>query len=119
QRGRPGAARPGRQRRTQASRPERRADMNVSAWSIRNPIPALMLFVLLTFAGLLAFQGMKIQHFPDTDLPIVTVSASLPGASPGQLEADVARKMQDAIATISRLKHVSSVITDGLVSIVA
>ena len=33
--------------------------MNVSAWSIRNPIPALMLFVMLTFAGLLSFKAMK------------------------------------------------------------
>ena len=60
--------------------------MNVSAWSIRNPIPALLLFVLLTLGGLMGFSGMKIQNFPDIDLPTVTVSASLPGASPAQLE---------------------------------
>ena len=55
--------------------------MNVSAWSIRNPIPAAMLFVLLTFGGLLSFQAMKVQNFPDIDLPTVTVSAALPGAA--------------------------------------
>ena len=37
--------------------------MNVSAWSIKNPIPAVMLFVLLTFAGLLSFKAMKVQNF--------------------------------------------------------
>ncbi len=47
--------------------------MNVSAWSIKNPIPAVMLFVLLTFAGLLSFNAMKVQNFPDLDLPTVTV----------------------------------------------
>lgn len=39
--------------------------MNVSTWSIKNPIPALMLFVLLTFGGLIAFNAMKVQNFPD------------------------------------------------------
>ena len=58
--------------------------MNVSAWSIRNPIPAILLFILLTLLGLYAFSGMKIQQFMDIDLPTVTVSASLPGAAPAQ-----------------------------------
>jgi multidrug efflux pump subunit AcrB len=56
--------------------------MNVSSWSIRNPIPAAMLFVLLTFGGLLSFKAMKIQNFPDIELPTVSVSATLPGAAP-------------------------------------
>jgi multidrug efflux pump subunit AcrB len=73
--------------------------MNVSAWSIRNPIPAVMLFVLLTLAGLLSFNAMKVQNFPDIDLPTVTVTASLPGAAPAQLETEVARKIENAIAT--------------------
>ena len=58
--------------------------MNVSSWSIKNPIPAVMLFVLLTFAGFLSFNSMKVQNFPDIDLPTVSVVASLPGAAPAQ-----------------------------------
>ena len=54
--------------------------MNVSAWCIRNPIPAILLFILLTLMGLFGFRAMKIQNFPDIDLPTVTVTASLPGA---------------------------------------
>ena len=52
--------------------------MNVSAWSIRNPIPAAMLFVMLTLAGLFSFQAMKVQNFPDLDVPNITTVASLP-----------------------------------------
>ncbi|MBP7522478.1 MAG: efflux RND transporter permease subunit, partial [Leptothrix sp. (in: Bacteria)] len=63
--------------------------MNVSSWSIRKPIPSILLFILLTLAGLVAFRAMKIQNFMDIDLPMVTVSASLPGAAPGQLETEV------------------------------
>ena len=56
--------------------------MNVSSWSIRNPIPAILLFLLLTLAGLMGFRAMKVQNMPDIDLPMVIVSASLPGAAP-------------------------------------
>ena len=93
--------------------------MNLSAWSIRNPIPALMLFVLLTLAGLLSFKSMKVQNFPDMDLPVVIVTAALPGASPTQLENDVARKIENSIATVQGLKHITSTLTDGSATIAA
>ncbi|MCZ2496941.1 AcrB/AcrD/AcrF family protein [Xylophilus sp. Kf1] len=93
--------------------------MNVSAWSIRNPIPAVMLFVMLTFAGMLSFHAMKVQNFPDIDLPTVNVTALLPGAAPGQLETDVARKIENSIATLQRLKHINTTVQDGTVTIMA
>ena len=65
--------------------------MNFSAYSIRNPIPAVLLFVLLTLAGLIGFKTSAVQDFPDIELPVVTVEASLPGAAPAQLETEVAR----------------------------
>lgn len=91
--------------------------MNVSAWSIRNPIPSVMLFVLLTFGGLLSFKAMKVQNFPDIDLPTVMITASLPGASPAQMETEVARKMENAIATIQGLKHITSKVQDGVATL--
>ncbi|MDR6213411.1 efflux RND transporter permease subunit [Paracidovorax wautersii] len=93
--------------------------MNLSAWSIRNPIPAAMLFVLLTLAGLLSFRAMKVQNFPDMDLPVVMVTAALPGAAPGQLESDVARKIENAIATTQGLKHITTTLVDGTATIAA
>ena len=91
--------------------------MNVSAWSIRNPIPAILLFILLTLAGVMAFRAMKIQNFPDIDLPTVTVSASLPGASPSQLETEVARKLENSIATVQGIKHIYTKVQDGTVTV--
>jgi multidrug efflux pump subunit AcrB len=93
--------------------------MNVSAWSIRNPIPAVMLFVLLTFAGLLSFKAMKVQNFPDIDLPTVLVTASLPGAAPAQMETDVARKLENSVATVQGLKHIYTKVQDGVVTLTA
>ena len=93
--------------------------MNVSSWSIKNPIPAVMLFVMLTFAGMLAFNSMKVQQFPDLELPTVTVAASLPGAAPAQLETEVARKLENAIAPLQGLKNIYTKVSDGGVTVTA
>ncbi len=93
--------------------------MNVSAWSIKNPIPAAMLFVMLTLAGLMSFQSMKVQNFPDLVVPNITIIASLPGAAPNQLETDVARKLENGLASLQGLKHIYTKVQDGTVSITA
>ncbi len=91
--------------------------MNVSSWSIKNPVPAVLLFIMLTLAGLWAFKAMKIQQFPDIDLPTVTVSASLPGASPSQMETEVARKLENSIATLQGIKHIYTKVQDGMATV--
>jgi len=93
--------------------------MNVSAWSIRNPIPAVMLYVLLTVAGLIAFSAMKVQNFPDLDVPTISITANMPGAAPSQLETDVARKLENSLAPLQGLKHITTKVQDGVVSITA
>jgi len=94
-------------------------NLNVSSWSIRNPVAVTLLFVPLTLAGLAGFAAMKVQNFPDIDFPVVTVTAVLPGASPAQLETDVARKIEDALASVQGLKHVTAVLGDGTARITA
>ncbi len=91
--------------------------MSFSAWSIRNPVPAILLFVVLTFLGLKALNTLPKQSFPDVDVPVITVSATLEGAAPAQLETEVARKIEDKIATIGGIEHIRTTITDGSVSI--
>ena len=93
--------------------------MNVSSWSIKNPIPSVLLFIMLTLAGLMGFRAMKIQNFPDIDLPTVIVTASLPGASPTQLETEVARKIENSLATVQGLKHIYTQVQDGVAIITA
>ena len=91
--------------------------LNVSAASIRNPIPALLLFILLTLAGVMSFNAMKIQNFPDIELPTVTISASLPGAAPAQMETEVARKIENSVATIQGIKHIYTRVQDGMATV--
>jgi multidrug efflux pump subunit AcrB len=91
--------------------------MSAATWSIRNPIPAILLFLLLTLAGLWSFRALDIQNFPDLDLPAVSVVLRLPGTAPAQLETEVARKVEDSIATLEGLQHLVTNITDGQVNI--
>ncbi|MFM7761035.1 MAG: efflux RND transporter permease subunit, partial [Burkholderiaceae bacterium] len=91
--------------------------MNFSALSIRHPVPAILLFALLTLAGLLAFRSNAIQDFPDIELPIVNVVASLPGAAPAQLETEVARKIEGSVATLQGVKNIYTKVLDGQVNV--
>lgn len=93
--------------------------MNLATWSIRNPIPSILLFALLTLAGLWGLRTLPIQNLPDIELPTVNVTLVQPGAAPAQLETEVARKVEDSLATLSGLRHVRTSITDGQVNIVA
>ncbi len=68
---------------------------------------------MLTLIGLMGFQGMKVQQFPDIDLPTVTVTAALPGAAPAQMETEVARKIENSVATLQGIKHIYTKVQDG------
>lgn len=91
--------------------------MNLATWSIRNPIPAILFFTLMTLAGFWGFKNLAIKNFPDVSAPMVSVSLYLPGAAPAQLETEVARKVENSLASLSGLKHIYTSITDGVVSI--
>lgn len=94
-------------------------NLNVSGWSIRNPVAVTLLFVALALAGVFGFAEMKVQNFPDIDFPIITVTATLPGASPAQLENDVARRIEDALANRQGIKHIKTTLTDSVATISA
>ncbi|MES2298018.1 MAG: efflux RND transporter permease subunit [Pseudomonadota bacterium] len=87
--------------------------MNFSALSIRSPIPAIMLFALLSLIGWITYCANTVQDFPDIELPIVTISASLDGAAPAQLETEVARKIENGVATLQGVKNIYTSVLDG------
>jgi multidrug efflux pump subunit AcrB len=87
--------------------------VNFSAWAIKRPLPSLMLFFVLCVAGLWGFHALPIARFPDIAFPMVTVDVQLPGASPSQLETEVARKVEDSVATIQGVKRVMTTVTEG------
>ena len=86
---------------------------NISGWAIRNPVATMVLFLLLTVAGLVAYPYLRINNSPDIDLPAVVVSIVQQGAAPSELETQVTRRVEDAVAGLGDVKRISSTIVDG------
>ena len=86
---------------------------NISSWAIRHPVPTIVLFVLLTVAGLMGYREIRINRMPDIDLPVVMVTVAMSGAAPSELETQVTRFIEDAVAGLDGVKHVTSTINDG------
>ena len=88
--------------------------MNFSAWSIRNPIAPLLAFMLLMMLGWQSFNALPITRFPNIDVPVVAVTLIQAGAAPAELETQVTKIIEDAVAGITGVKNVVSKINDGV-----
>lgn len=87
--------------------------MNISAWSIRTPVPALVLFMVLLALGLFSFQSLPVTRFPSIDIPVIQVLVTQSGAAPAELETQVTKRVEDAIAGVVGVKHISSALVEG------
>ena len=86
---------------------------NISAWSIRNPVPALVLFTALTIAGIIAFMRMPVNQSPEISFPAVFVSVSQPGAAPTEIETQITQKVETAIRGLEGVDELESTVSEG------
>ncbi|MER3493373.1 MAG: ABC transporter permease [Mastigocladus sp. ERB_26_2] len=86
---------------------------NISAWSIKKPVPTIVLFLILTLVGWFSFNSLGIDINPNIDLPTVRVTVTQPGAGPAELEFQVTKKIEDAIASLGNIDELRSTVTDG------
>jgi multidrug efflux pump subunit AcrB len=87
--------------------------MNFSAWSIRNPIAPILGFALLLYLGIQSFYALPITKFPNIDVPVVAITVTQNGASPSELEMQVTKEVEDAVASIAGVDEIQSTVTDG------
>ncbi|MEM9218479.1 MAG: efflux RND transporter permease subunit [Cyanobacteria bacterium P01_F01_bin.150] len=92
--------------------------MNISAWSIRNPIPTIVLFLCLSFGGWLGFTQLEIDDTPNIDISVVNVTVTQQGAGPAELESQVTKVIEDAVASIDNVDSIRSTVNDGVSSTV-
>jgi multidrug efflux pump subunit AcrB len=86
---------------------------NISAWSIRNPVPSLVLFTFLTLAGIISFMRMDVQNDPDIDFPVVVIQISQPGAAPTELETQVTQRVEAAVRSVAGIDEINSNVQEG------
>ena len=91
--------------------------MNLSTWAIRNPVPPLAIFLVLMVVGAFSFTQLPVTRFPNIDVPIITVTAAQPGASPSEIVTQIIEPIENGIAGITGVKHITSTATDSLASI--
>ncbi|HEY1284227.1 MAG TPA: efflux RND transporter permease subunit [Steroidobacteraceae bacterium] len=87
--------------------------MNLVTWSIHRPVPVVVLFVAASIAGIAGFKRLGVQDRPDLDIPTVTVAVNYPGVPPSQLETEITRKVEDAVAAVTGIDHIRSTVTEG------
>lgn len=88
--------------------------ISASTWAIRNPIPPILLFLLLVIAGVVAFVQMPITHMPNVAIPVVTVQLEQPGAPPSDIETQITRKVEGSLASVQGVRHITSTIAEGV-----
>ncbi|WP_337187536.1 efflux RND transporter permease subunit [Phenylobacterium sp.] len=90
--------------------------MRISAWAIRNPVPVSVLFIGLMLAGMIAYFGLAVKNFPDVQFPAVSITVTQSGAAPGEIETQITRQIEDAVASIPNVRNIQSTITQGVSS---
>src|SRR5512141_2635207 len=88
--------------------------MFLSDLSIKQPVLATMLAVTLVTLGVFSYRELAIDQFPEVEIPVLTVQTLYPGASPETVEREVTKRIEEALNTISGVRHISSTTTEGL-----
>ncbi|MBC1220844.1 efflux RND transporter permease subunit [Nostoc sp. UCD121] len=86
---------------------------NISAWSIKKPVPTIVLFLILTVVGWFSFLSLGIDTNPNIDVPTVSIKVTQPGAGPAELESQVTKKIEDAVAGLGNIDFMISTVSDG------
>ena len=88
--------------------------LNISAWSIRNPLPSIVFSIILLVLGWVSFTKLAVTRLPSADIPVISVAVSQFGAAPSELESQVTKTIEDGVSGVEGMRHISSSITDGL-----
>jgi hydrophobe/amphiphile efflux-1 (HAE1) family protein len=89
-------------------------DTAFSTWAIKNPVPPIVLFLVLTLAGLVSYWQLPVNNMPAIVMPVVTVQIVQPGATASEMETEITRKVESALAGMQGVKHISSTISEGI-----
>jgi multidrug efflux pump subunit AcrB len=88
--------------------------LNISAWSIRNPLPPIVCSIILVVLGWLSFTKLAVTHLPSADIPVISVAVAQFGAAPAELESQVTKIIEDGVSGVEGVRHINSSITDGM-----
>src|SRR5204862_6630996 len=88
--------------------------LNISAWSIRNPLAPIVFSIILLVLGWVSFTKLAVTRLPSADIPVISVAVAPFGAAPAELESQVTKTIEDGVSDVEGVRHISSSNTDCL-----
>ncbi|MCX7591721.1 MAG: efflux RND transporter permease subunit, partial [Kiritimatiellae bacterium] len=88
--------------------------MNLSEYSVRHPVTTVMVFLAVLMVGVFCLFQFPIDQLPDIEIPALTVLTIYQGAAPEDVEAKVTKILEDALAAIPDVKHITSTSAEGM-----
>src|SRR3977135_1149969 len=88
--------------------------INISAWSIRHPLPPLVMAAAIVALGWISSTTLRVTRMPNVDVPVISVTITQLGAAPAELDSRVTKAVEDAVSGVAGAHHINSVITDGI-----
>ena len=82
--------------------------MFLTQFSVKRPIAMSCLIIALVLLGLNSYRNIGVDMMPSVEIPFVSISAVYPGASPEEIEIEVTKRIEDAVASIDGLKTITS-----------
>lgn len=86
---------------------------DLPSMSIRRPVLIVVLNLLIIIAGIAAIQGVEVRELPDVDRPVISVTASYPGAAPETVDTEVTSRLEGAAARVSGVKSIRASSEEG------
>ena len=86
---------------------------NISSWSIKNPVPAIVAYTMLTLAGIVSFMTLDVNNMPDIDFPAASITVNQPGAAPTEMESQVTQRVEAAVRSINGVDEITSIVSEG------
>src|SRR5262249_38750971 len=88
--------------------------LNISAWSIRRPLPSIVMSIVLLALGWTSFLKLPVTRLPSADIPVIAVAVSQFGAAPAELEPQGTKTIEEGVSGVEGVRHIASSVTDGL-----
>jgi multidrug efflux pump subunit AcrB len=88
--------------------------LNISAWSIRQPLPSVVFSIILLILGWMSFTKLAVTKLPNADIPVISVAVGQFGAAPSELESQITKVIEDGVSGVEGVRHIASSITDGM-----
>lgn len=83
--------------------------MFLNEWSVRRPIAMSAFIIVLIMLGLNAYRKLSIDLMPSLEIPYIMIRTEYQGGSPEEIEVEVARRIEDAVASLEGLRHISNI----------